>query len=584
MRVLLIVLLVAAACTSPKPAPEPEPERSKENITPRPLTGVAVPRLFPAELPQKLEVTSEATLAALRPTAARLAELKSRRPRLNAWSTPTNVKALLRPISGATFDRTRGAALADFIAAVPPARGALGAAALSIYQTVQDDRLCEQPTVDLPPLTFEGETYEARYKAEKYLNFLEPTPALYALSSTCTAALAASGGATAQVIGAGCTLEDEAAHFEAGSGCRACLDTDGDLERCIAAASCRREMTRELGVFVDGETKYYDVIEAPTLACAPDYLTLTLWLTEELGPDPQLPLPFTHGPIPFMANWFWDDGAQSAELWFWATYRGVEPAVGDFTIGSIEYIRRPGETGRIYGNRQWLASELEVEGLRFTAMALYPDTIGGLSKSREFEGGWGFNPQELRPDGTDPTNIEHTNARDWISAAGLKTATTVNGVPIVVINKNLCAEDGWRGPDNRGRYFCTHSDYSNENPPPLLDRWAWDFGVSDTEGRVDVDLFYMVTLAATGAPDPLIPGGHVTQILGSPTLADEDWEGCRYPKTFYPDERANWDNEWGDGDPTYTSQTYRFGKDPELPVRMALATNWRRGFCAESTP
>lgn len=32
---------------------------------------------------------------------------------------------------------------------------------------------------------------------------------------------------------------------------------------------------------------------------------------------------------------------------------------------------------------------------------------------------------------------------------------------------------------------------------------------------------------------------------------------------------------------TFTAQTYRFGKDPRLDPRVVLATNWRRGFCAE---
>lgn len=577
----LPIALVFTACA------RPDRDRhvfEQDAFTPRPLTGVAVPRLFPSELPlPRVIAPNSATLDALRPSADHLRALIRPR-RLNAWAQPSNVKTLLNRISGATFDRTRGAALAEFLAAQTPERAALGASALTLFQTVQDDRLCEQPTIDLPPIEFRGETYEARYKSEKYLNFLEPVPALYALSSTCTSALLAAGGMTQNAVGRGCTLEDEAAHFERGSGCRTCLDSDGDLERCIRANSCRREMSRELGVIVDGELRYFDVIEAPTLACAPDYLNVTLILSPELGPNSAVPDPFTHGPILFLAQWFWDEGARRPELWFWETYRGVEPAIGDFTIGSIEYIRRPGETGRIYGNRQWLASEMEIEGLRFTGMALYPDTIGGLSKSRDLaEGGWSLNPRELRPDGVDPTDLEQTFTRDWISAAGMKTATTINGVQISVINRNLCAEDGWLGPDDRGRYYCERFAYSNENVPPDLNRWGYDFNVADTEG-IDNHIIPFVTLAATGGPDPNLPGGHVNHLLGSPTLADPDWDNCRYPDLFYPDERANWDGVWNDGDPTFTSQTYRFGKDAKVPVRMVLATNWRRGFCAESAP
>ncbi len=33
---------------------------------------------------------------------------------------------------------------------------------------------------------------------------------------------------------------------------------------------------------------------------------------------------------------------------------------------------------------------------------------------------------------------------------------------------------------------------------------------------------------------------------------------------------------------TFTSQTYRFGKDPNRDIRVALATSWRRNFCFEA--
>jgi len=75
---------------------------------------------------------------------------------------------------------------------------------------------------------------------------------------------------------------------------------------------------------------------------------------------------------------------------------------------------------------------------------------------------------------------------------------------------------------------------------------------------------------------------HVPHVLGTPVLADPDWEGCAWPEIFVPDEKASVDSDAGVS--TFTSQTYRFGRDPERDIRLVLATNWRRGFCFEPLP
>ena len=64
-------------------------------------------------------------------------------------------------------------------------------------------------------------------------------------------------------------------------------------------------------------------------------------------------------------------------------------------------------------------------------------------------------------------------------------------------------------------------------------------------------------------------------MFGAPTLADPDWEDCTWPNLFQPDEMAAYSNY----DPVYThtTQTYRFGKDPE--IRMVIGSSWRRTFC-----
>lgn len=493
------------------------------------------------------------------------------------------VATLVPPVTGARYVRERGARLRAAIDALPPERRAYGIEGLTaaeVFGPNGDDGLCEKAAVDLT-LSHQGGSYEARYESDIYV-WMEPLrPALYSLSSTCTAALTTAGSAVAPAVGQGCSREDEAAHFPAGSRCRTCLTADGDHARCIAAGECRTQMAREVFVTEGGREQSYDVLEATTLACAPTVKITTTVLTRELGDDNTVPRAYDHEQVARWCHRFWSPRTRAPELSCTSNVTGQPRlARGDVLLGYVDWIRRPGEARTPLHDRLFLASRVEVEGDVYEDLPLYPETVGAVSDAYE-QDGWGLPPNGLRPDGVDPGRVDDTYARDWIAAMSMKTATNITGVPLYSYNRNLCAPEAWRGPDAEGRYHCRVPGYSGDFQPADDDHWRYDWGAYLYDfDPLTVETAPVLTLAATGLPDPSVPGGHVPHVLGSTTLADPEWEGCRWPQTFAPDELDNYET------PelvvhTFTSQTYRFGKDPALPIRMVVATNWHRAFCFE---
>ena len=83
------------------------------------------------------------------------------------------------------------------------------------------------------------------------------------------------------------------------------------------------------------------------------------------------------------------------------------------------------------------------------------------------------------------------------------------------------------------------------------------------------------------APDPTIPGGILTRVLGSATLADPGWEGCAWPETFVPDRIPLLDTAPAGGvnQATFDGQTFRFGRPDAPDVVLAIATSQRRDYC-----
>lgn len=316
-----------------------------------------------------------------------------------------------------------------------------------------------------------------------------PENTLYALSSTCTAAIQATGGQVLRAIGRGCAPEDTEAHFPPGGRCYVCLYADGDDGRCVSTGACQPMMNREM------------------------------------------------------------------------TF----------------HIRREGDTNTTYyRDRMFFASSAEIDGPTFSAVKLLPGTLAEVSG-----GIWGYNPETLRPDGEDPSVVDHTRAREWLGAVALKNSTRINGVRVAHYNRNVCPDSDWVGRDSKARYFCRTDSFIDLPDAP---GWRYDWGSFQRQDDPEiVEVYPRLTLAATGFMDPKILGGHLPHILGSATLADPEWENCRWPDQFEPDETANIDTLRITGY-NITTQTYRFRKDPNVDIRIVMGANWRRNFCFEAIP
>lgn len=574
-RTLALIPLVFAACKAPEPPPQ-GPATAQARTTSL--------RLGSAQWGELAVDPDSETARVLAPgrrgppgTAA------SAQARHNLWDRPSRPSTLLRPIEGARLVREGGTDMVAALAALPEARRALGVSALTPTQlfgpTGDGDGLCQSPQIDFET-TLDGTPYEARYRPDQATLLTKPEPVLYALSSTCTAALSASAGAIASAVGSGCSREDEAAHFATGSTCRACLAMDGDHARCLASRACPAQTARTLQIRENGRNEFMDVYQSTVLACAPDYLSTLMILTHD-RPD-STPDAFDHTQVTRTCAYYWSNNSGAPALNCTPDYGPVESTLADLLIMRVQYIRRPGETRTPLRLRIAMASRMELEGLTYEAMVLHPGTLGEISEPDVRIGGYGLAPNTLRADGTDLTNIDHTRARDWLGALALKTTTTINGVPFALYNKNLCPPGDWRGPDSMGRFHCRTPYFSDDtNPAPQLYDWQFDYGGFYTAiNPVRIEMFPAVTLGATGRIDERIPGGHLPYILGTPVLADPEWENCAWPDQFTPDEQTAYDIAQP-GTPTFTMQTYRFGKDPRQDIRVVLATNWRRGFCFE---
>lgn len=498
-----------------------------------------------------------------------------RTPGRRVWNPPSPVGELTSPIVGARFVQEGGEEIQAALDALPPERRALGLAGISVELLHSGDeatRICRPAHVEFE-LMHGGQMFEARYEANSYFLHTEPVVELYALSSTCTDALLATSGVVADAIDNGCAHADQAAHFAVGSRCRTCLEIDGDHGRCVTEGQCRTEMARSVLADVDGTTQWVDVVRAPVLACAPSYMGELIYLTRDLGDDNEPPGPFDHSLIEQLCFEAWDDRTNALEMFCVnqpPQFMGIiNFAIADLLIGRVEYIRRPGATNEPYHHRLYLSGPMEIDGMTFVGTPLYPGALAEVSQTP----GWGYEPYGFRPDG-------ESRARDYLAVIALKTATTIDGVPIGTYNHNVCTDAEWRGPDAMGRYHCK-LDPGPEGPP---DQEGWDYDWAAqlySENPFRLDIFPLVTLGATGYYDPNIPGGHVPHVLGTSVLANPLWDDCAWPEQFVPDEISNQD---GVGfDPyTFTGQTYRFGKDPNLDLRVVLSTNWRRGFCFES--
>lgn len=575
---VLVSLLGATGCRSPE-APAPS------------VPGAAQVRYTTARLSQRwepLEVDpASETFRALMPTAARRARAPSSAPRAqarhNLWSNPSRVAELTQPLGPVTLATDGGAAAAALIAALPPERRALGLQGLTPQALYGDDGIgnCEAVAVETTH-QFQGATYEARYRFDLGHVMTKPQAMLYALSSTCTAALAAAGRNPTLAIGNGCTREDEVSHFGQGSTCRTCLNADGDHARCVAEQRCPAQTARTMTAVEGGSPRYFDVLRSTELACAPDHVVERIFLARDLGPGDPTPAPFDHTKYVRSCIFFWSLGANDRVMYCSQEQAEIRMTTTDVLIGRVDHIRLPGETRQPLFHRTMFARGLEVDGVAYEAMSLHPGSLAELSEIDIRTGGYGLNPNTLRADAAEPIDVNDYRARDWLATMAVKTTTNLNNVPFVLYNHNTCPVGGWQGPDAKGRYFCKPGFFDDEtNPNPENYEWQYDYGAFFTGFDPDrVEMLPTVTLGATGLIDETIPGGLVPRILGTSVLADPEWEACAWPEQFEPDEVAGRDL-LEPGTYTFTAQTYRFGKDPRLDLRVVLATSWRRHFCPE---
>ncbi len=533
-------------------------------------------------LPVPLELAPDSAFNDWRPPRT----LRGSRSRAPVHHSAQSQAARLVPaIENASLVMEGGSELAAALAALPEERRALGLEGLTITQLFGATGLCEPVKIALQA-DLGGQRYDVQYRAEPFTWMTHPEPVLYALPEACTGALLSSGGALPSAVGNGCTLEDQAAHFPVGSACRACLTTDGDHARCVSENACKPERTVTVGRTVGGMTRYLDVLEAEVLGCAPDHLGRAVLLAKDLGESDAAPAPFDHDALTHICQWAWVPSEGRSLLYCVGASGPVEPAYADVLVGRVDHIRREGTTETALRDRTMMTSRVELKGRTFEAMPLFPNTLATVSLADQTIGGWSFHPNTLRPDRAQSVDPRDYLAPEWIGAIALKTTTRIDGVPISVFNRNLCREDQWRGPDAEGRSYCRPGFFTDEVQPPDVMRWAYDWSSFFVSLQPEVvEIFPWVTLAATGGMDPKIPGGHVPHVLGSPVLADPQWEACAWPETFLPDEMANVDTSFP-GLYTFTSQTVRFGQaKPNRPeLRVALATSWRRDFCFTPLP
>lgn len=472
----------------------------------------------------------------------------------------TVVGRLLPDLEGATWDADRGAALDDALAALDPERAALGLAGLT-YDTFA--ATCEDPRI----LWSDGVHEAALDVPWGFLMTAPPARDRYALDAACTDALDTLGPAGA--VGAGCDAADERAFFAEGSACRDCL-ADADWAECRAAEACPAEATRQAKL----GSRWYGMARADTLLCAPGHLGTTWGMVADLDEDADLPDPWDHGGWDAWCLAFWFDGGTD----LYCITDSPALAHGDALVSGLAWVREIGDDRTPQAGRASVIDSVEVDGVTFHTTWLTSSGVVAVSAPPSLTpDGWGLDPRALRPDGTDPADPDHTQAREYVAALAMKVASSRDGVPVAPSNHNRCTS--WTGPYADGSSAC-------EAPGAWsTDGWLDDGMVSWWDARAgEIYSFPLVTLASTGLPDPAIPGGLVPRVLSSTTLADPDWEGCAWGETFVPDQMRVLDTAPAGSDTPYAvhdGQTFRQGRPDDPGVRLWLATNQRREFCPE---
>lgn len=532
----------------------------------------------------------------------RLGDLPPSPPRANA--VPSVMASLGAELDGATAGGG-GERLDAALDELPKNRvEENGVAALSLTELFGDTfhlGLCEDAEVLLKLEDEAGDTWNASLQMPSYMGFVsDPEADMSAISTSCKDAVLAAGGDLAAAEASGDCIEDDIHQFfEEGSTCRACVEGNGgDFDACVEESSCHEETPSVVWVEEENGPVWYQLAQIYIWACAPDWTELTLILAD-IEPDGTMPPAFDHPAWAYMCIPYWEESIHGVD---WTCFSGEGGAATGDTMaegqfGRVNWMRPKGDdTSEYFKNQTFYAHSIHfTSGIDmrwfwgyatgagvFSLPPYEPDSNGNGVYDIEDEnygyslGGWGLNPLALRPDGTDPTDVDDTFARDWLGTAAMKFSTTRDGIPISTSNFSRCVT--WDGPFDDGTYRCT------EQGPPI---YGWQNDVQNTwwdSTFTQAYPFPIATLASTGLPDPEIPGGIVPLVAGSPALADPEWDNCAWPNTFVPDRAPMEDTpaDYG-GATSLLGDTWRYGKpDDDLDLRVLLNTNQARGFCSEA--
>ena len=608
-----IALIAHLVSCSPPAGDEPlaRPMVNPSPVNGKHLSGVDPERLTPPSRPGMR--IQQVTNAVEQPIGLRLDELGAMQTVDSPAWFPSPMPDLWGSVQSAHLDHDAGGALEEYLEQFPLWQvNQYGLALLTVEdlfgteENGYEDGLCEPFDVRWE---FEDdvsgtlETYEGSLEVSGYASFAGPIePLMFDLTHSCINSLAEHGGDIDASIGpGGCSLDEELAFFEEGSACRTCLEShDGDHAACVDSGDCAEEAQALSWVdYPSGETVFFEMWSSYIAACAPDWTLLSYLLSVRDDVEP-MPDSFDHAAWTYLCLPFWNPQVGSAEWLCMGGDPGPEQpeTLADGVPGWVNYIRKPGSDATPWRERVFYVSRIgfsngaAMEHLwvgeggagGLSVPVGIPDTNGNGVEDLGDENfgwaylGWGLNPTELRPDGTDPDDPDHTKARDWVAALTTKISTTINGIAIYFYNHNRCEPDGWEGPDARGRYRC-----ASMGPPQS--GWLEDGMNLWTDSNFEyVYTVPMATIASTGLPDPDVPGGVVIDVASSPAFANPDYEDCSYPHTFEPDQLQFNDvpdryPENGGG--ALTGHTYRFGKDPDRDIRFVMHTNLWRGHCPE---
>lgn len=583
-RLTLAVNLLALPACAPASRPTPGP----------PLAANDLPGPFARPTPPTFRLAPHPGYTDLR-LGGRVRDLLSRG--LLPSPSPPDVYVLdqlTAPVLGARFDDSLGDRLQDVLdAAQDEGRpvDAYGTGALDFTELFGDDihaGACELPRVT-STVEHDGSTWEITLGLSKIESFVgELTLAMGELPEGCAEGLLEAAG-DIDAAG-GCSTEDEAMFFPEGSDCRACVEERlGDIAACQDDDLCddRAPVVESYG----GDS--WHRFEGTLLACAPDW-TVPAYVLAHADASGAPPPPFDYAGWGYICAPFWD--AYLGEVSHVCQGGGSDTMrVG--AIGVVEGMRQEGDDTPWYRHRSFYTPRISFadgtdlrwgwEAYTSSGVVSYPvepddsNGDGVVDAGDDYfgyqYGSWGLNPMQLRPDGTDADALDDTFARDWFGALAVKTATTRNGVSILMANHSRCADDAWDDLDGDGSWRCTRTEDPVAGWLGDLPHFRWDPDAGTTYPMP------VVTLGSTGLPDPTIPGGIVPWVAGTPTLGDPQWDDCTWSDTFVPDRAPLPDTPLDyTGVGSIQADTWRFGGHPETDLRILLYTNLTRDYCPDT--